>query len=208
MRVCICVCIYIHVNPHTYTHPYSPTYRTRKSHESKRISCLPHISSINSLGATFFIHSRQYLPLCGHALNTTPINPQIKSNSFTEDQAHDKLEVVLELSKEKKRSEIIFNTQSQFLSTIKYYNIYYTALKIPPNKLLNKQKEYYIFSLRLDLSSKHHYLIRLFLLLPQTQVFSVLQNSNTKMFTSFMLYGGDREWCQYYNKDVKAESRR
>ena len=84
-----------------------PTYITQKSHENKRISCLPHIPSTGSLGTTFFTHSRQYLPLCGHAVNTTPINPQIKSNSFIEDQAHDKCEVVLELSKEKKRSEII-----------------------------------------------------------------------------------------------------
>lgn len=119
-------CKHSHVCACTHTH----TYTTQKS-KSKRTSCLPHTTIINSLGTTFFIHSRQYLPLCGHALNTTPINPQIKSNSFTEDQAHDKLEVVLELSKEKKRSEKVFNTQSQFLSIIKYFNFYYATLKIP-----------------------------------------------------------------------------
>lgn len=85
--MCACVCKYTHTT-HTHT--------IQKSHKNKKTSFLPHITSVSSLGTMFFLHSRQYLPLCGHALNTMPINPQIKSNSFTEDQVHDKLEVILE----------------------------------------------------------------------------------------------------------------
>lgn len=91
------------------------------------------IVTVSALETGIFIHSIQYLPLCGHALNTTPINPQIKSNPFTEDQAHDKPEVVLDLSKEKKRSEIMFTSKASIFPQLNV--TIFIALKIPPKSI-------------------------------------------------------------------------
>lgn len=134
------LCVHTHTQTHKHT---SHTYTTQKSHESKRTSFLPHITSVSSLGSTFsFTLDSTYHVVGMHwilhlLIHRLKVNPSLRIKLMTN------VKLFLNYARKSKGLK-----KSHFLSTIKYYNIYYTALILLQSTF--KWKNYFILSLKLD----------------------------------------------------------